>query len=517
MGNRRRGVGGVPSILAAFLAGIIVAVVVVPNRHNRSDVSSAGALQHGAGGAGAESGSQTSGEPGVSGGQAGLGPGAGSAAQGGATGQGTGQGVGKPFSGATTLGAGSTGSAFRGVTSNTVTIGVATQNLDSLGPICPRCRSGQADQAAAALVAAWHRDGLLPVHGRDFKVITRDYDILDPSAQRSACVAFANQDKPFAVIDGTGKLAANCLAPEFKIFGFGGVANIDEDLIQADAPYYTAIPASPDRVLRNWVPWLKMMHLLDGQVLGMYSDADATFGFGQADLTRDFRNPLKQAGYKLAVDVVSPSGGNNSDAGVAVERFRAAGVTVALQLTAFGTIQFQSAAEAQGYRPKYPMVDTSALLGDDATADIMYNPDAEDGNYGLGQSSWDWSSSNPAVPKGNPPATYCINAFQTYVHRQVDVYANDAEVRIVLDMCSMMEVMRKAIDLAGPVLNGDTFLQGLYQVRNLQTSAYTSVSFASGKLGGQDQWWTIQDKKSRWQPTNDYMAGVSGWSSWWVN
>src|SRR5260370_42196433 len=105
MGKRQRGVGAVPSVLAAFLAGVIVAVVVVPNRHSRSagsnNVSSAGAFQPGAGGAGAESGTQTSGEPGVSGAQAALGPGGGA----------TDQGVGNPLSGATTGGTGSTGGA----------------------------------------------------------------------------------------------------------------------------------------------------------------------------------------------------------------------------------------------------------------------------------------------------------------------------------------------------------------------------------------------------------------------
>src|SRR5262245_58311979 len=115
----------------------------------------------------------------------------------------------------------------------------------------------------------------------------------------------------------------------------------------------------------------------------MYSPADSTTASIQDALTKNFRPGCPQTRYKLAVDMTYDLAQSASSDSVAVQRFIAAGVTVAL---IFGALiepsGFQQRAEALRYRPKYPIAETSSETTD-AVADVGYNAAAQDGNYGM--------------------------------------------------------------------------------------------------------------------------------------
>src|SRR5207248_6840886 len=129
-------------------------------------------------------------------------------------------------------------------------------------------------------------------------------------------------------------------------------------------------------------------------------------------------------GYSLKVDITYGSAPND---GVAVAKFRSGGCTVALVMGGLLTEPsgFQNIAEQQGYRPKYPIAETSAEMNE-AVADVTYNANAEDGNIGMKTEFFNWSSRRPPVPVDNAAAQYCLNAYQSYEHRALDVYDNTA-------------------------------------------------------------------------------------------
>ena len=76
---------------------------------------------------------------------------------------------------------------------------------------------------------------------------------------------------------------------------------------------------------------------------------------------------------------------------------------------------------------------------------------------------------------GNPAAQYCVDAYQSYTKRTLDTFDNDAEIRYLLEVCSALTIVRKAIELAGPNLTEQTFLQGMYSLHGLQTGSWPSV------------------------------------------
>lgn len=503
----------VPPVAIAFLAGVLLAAIVLPSDPDDATVADSSA----------SAGVSPSGSaPGSGTGEAGATPGSGevpteAVAEGGGAGGGAGGGGTVPGGGAAapsaTAGAGPAAAQgpVRGVTATEIKIGVANLDSQSLAPVCPRCSNGNAADGGVslALYDAWHRDGLLPVHGRDIKFVNRKYNLLSPEEQRSTCVELAQQHKVFAAVDDNASATTitYCLAKEFHTWVMTGTSQADEDVLRSADGYMFQGAAGVMRMLRNFPRWLDENGLLKGQVLGLYSADGAG---NQATLDKSLRPALKKMGVELAVDFRS---GGTTDAAVAVQRFRAAGVTVALLLT--GTLEFQNLANQAGYRPKYPAVDTNGLMQTDAVADVSWNPDAMDNQLGFSQEFSEWEKRRPATPKGNPAATYCLDAYSRKHKRELDVFDNDAEIRYVLEVCSALQIVRQAIQNAGPVLNDDTFRKGLYAIRDFNTGAWPSVSYGPGKVAGGDLWRTAQYRKARWAPAGTYWGNLTGWSPLW--
>ena len=102
---------------------------------------------------------------------------------------------------------GNGGATFRGVTDKSIEITALSLNTNTVGTFCPRCGNGNAGLkggAYAALMAAWKRDGKLPIYGRDLEVTVRAWDALSAEEARNACVQAARVDKPFMMIAGSG-------------------------------------------------------------------------------------------------------------------------------------------------------------------------------------------------------------------------------------------------------------------------------------------------------------------------
>ena len=244
-----------PAVVVAFLAGVLVAAVVLPSGGGTPDGSPLAAEVA----ALPEQAAPTS--VNTPAGDDGLAPAAPSSGETPATtarGPATTSPVG-PAGGAAVGQAANSGASFRGVTATAVKIGVANLDSSDLAPVCPRCSNGAGAQGAVsnALHAAWHRDGLLPIHGRDITFVNRRYMVLSPEEQRQACVAFAQQDKVFAAVDDNQSSAATtqCLAQEFKIPVMTGTSQANEDALRAARLWFQGA-AGEMRVWGNWARWL---------------------------------------------------------------------------------------------------------------------------------------------------------------------------------------------------------------------------------------------------------------------
>lgn len=517
------------TFLAGLLVGAVIAALAIP-RHG-GDGTGSSALTAGGTSGSASAGAVTAGEGSGAGGDVSSGAaadaGAATAPTGGAAGASAGgtdagQAAAAPSSGAQqkvdnkTLPNG--GATFRGVTADKITIGFANLDSSSLASVCPRCgnSAGANGAAANALVAAWRKDGTLPVNGRDIDIVNIKYNVLSTEEQRSACLQMAQKVKPFLVggVSMQGALI-QCLAQENHLVTLDGQQAGDEAFLRAAAPYAWQIQPSRDRVYRNWPVWSDKHGLLKNQVIGLYSPDDSVQGWSgiQGVLDRTFRAELQKLGYKLAVDLTYGQAPND---GLAVQRFRSAKVTVAFIIGALTEPSgFQNTATQQGYRPSYPVAEIQNETTD-AVADVSYNANAQDGNLAMKTQFFDWSARKPATPLDNAQASSCVKAYQDYTHRTMDVYDNDAELHYLLEICSILQVAREAILKAGPNLTESSFLQALYQIRNFQTAYEPAVSYTATKHDGGDMFADAKFNKARWQPSNDYWKTIGPWTPFYL-
>jgi hypothetical protein len=281
----------------------------------------------------------------------------------------------------------------------------------------------------------------------------------------------------------------------------------DQSALEQAGTLEWQVGPTPDTVWANFPVFLDKQSLLKNQVLCMDSPDDSVTAGVQEDLNASFRAELRKLGYRLEVDITYGSAPND---GVAVEQFRTKGCTVAL-IMGFSLTEpsgFQSVAEQQGYRPKYPIAESSSEMND-GVADVTYNATAEDGNIGFKAEFAQWTSRQPPVAAGNAAANYCLSAFQAYEHHSLDLYNDYAVVVNALESCAPLEVARQAIANAGPDLTWNSFVAGMERISNMQTSDYFSVSFGPAKQAGSNEWAPAQFNKNRWQP-EDTFWGIRG-------
>jgi hypothetical protein len=517
--------------MAAFLGGILIAVLFIPT-HANPDSAIAGAP--GAGGTGGTAGATatTTSGTGVGGSASalagnataagGVPTAAGASRAGAATGAASGTSSAAGASAATgTSGAtaANSGASAQGVTATAIKLAVLGGSSQTVGAACPRCNNGgeATDEAIVnGLIALWHKQGKLPVGGRTIVPTFADANELDTTGVtvQSACEQLGD-GAPFVALTGFGIGGDGCLAHNYHVFTFDGGGGAELGTTSQDYPYFWEVGPSLEQSLTSWASWANAEGLLKGHVLGLYApDDEADSGF-QELLNATFIPELQQLGYHLAVDYAYGQS-SSSDDPIAVQKMMAAGVNVVF---VFGSLTepsgFQNDAEQLNYSPTYPTVDAGDGAFDDALADVGYNANAENGDLGLGSRWWDWSSGDPATPADNQDAADCVTAYEQETGTTLDVYNDDAQLRYILDECSDMQVILQGLENAGPDLTSQSFIHGMEQIQNMQTAEYESVSFANGPgTEGDNDWQTAQFNKNRWQPTDDVWGMVGPYGSW---
>ena len=416
------------------------------------------------------------------------------------------------------------GATASGVTAKEIVIGVASVDPSVLAPVCPACDPGQANSGAPAqaMVERFIRDGLLPVNGRAVKIVNRKVG-LTADEQRSACVFFAQEVKPFLVLTGAGTSGVGaCLAGEFKIPVLDPYGGYKESTVQRNYPLIHVVAPMVPRIMRNTVYWADEKGLLKGHKVGLISadDTQATsLALGvenpsdQTSITKNFRDVLAKKGSKVEVDAVLKDI-NGNDAAPFVGQMKALGVDVVFSLTGSATKGFQDAAEQQGFRPRYIVPDLTYQFGEAGAA--YFNPENNDGALGISVRWWNPSRRSPPQAADNPAAQYCFEAYGAYTKKPLDTFKNSSEMSLTLDICTGMQVLMPALKAAGSNLTVERYIGGLQTIKNLQTAEYLSVTFAPGKYAGSDLLADASYTKQRHQPSNLYWATVGRWRPMFV-
>jgi hypothetical protein len=529
--------------MAAFVAGILAAALFIPNHASTGSTANAALGVAGSGGTTGVNGSRTAaGQSGSASGETSTTDASGSTDGGftpltdGSSGTGgfspTGSdgtdgdaGSTPGATSATTPGttAGSTpansGASAQGVTATSIKLGVLGGSSTTIGSACPRCNNGgeATDEAVIkGLIALWNKQGLLPVDGRNLVPNFADANELDTTGAsvESACEQLGD-DKLFVAITGFAIGGNSCLSQSYHVFNYDSTGGASLGTNKANGQYFWEVGPDLEQSLTAWADWANLEGLLKGHTLGLYAPDDNTDSGFQELLNATFIPELAKLGYHLAVNYAYDESGTSDDP-VAVQKMKAAGVDVVFT---FGSLTepsgFQSQANDVDYHPTYPTVDAGNNAFDDSVASVEYNANDENGDLGLGSRFWSWSKADPATPDGDPAATQCLDAYEQQTGTTLDVYNNDSVIRYILDECSSMDVILKALEIAGPDLTSQTYVAAMEQIQNLQTAEYESVSFPDGPAtGGDNDWQSEKFNSSRWQPSNDLWAPIGNWGTW---
>jgi hypothetical protein len=492
--------GALFGFVVGILVGVLVGALLAPSRKTTVATALPGSLGQGASGSGAGAASGASSHAAgrstsrsafarggtATGGSQGsaAGPGSGAAAAPG-SGGGAGAASGSPGTSPAPTAAGRTSTVVvPGVTSTSVTIGVAYLDLGPVAYLGPQYDIGNVPEQWQALVDGWRRQGLLPVHGRTIKLVFQSYSVLDPTQEEAACVALVQDDHAFAVV-----------APQF-FYQYGDqcvTAQEHTPLITSDgapdstyaagAPYLFTAMTSEDNLLRNFVYWARARGLLAGRRIGIYYLEDPEVDH----LVRSVLiATLHKLGYGVAAEATTNSANGGPDDALAVEKFRAAGVNLAILLTS--NLGFLEQAEAQDYHPTYIDSDwngdTTYLGAND------YPPSEYDGTYAVTeQRHGEWSAGIPPPPQDAP----CLQNYERYSGQTVQPAneTNGTWVYVMLS-CDLGDMLLHGLEAAGRQLTPSSFVAGLETIRDLPMRMFPPVSFTPTQHDGVQEERTLQ-------------------------
>lgn len=192
------------------------------------------------------------------------------------------------------------------------------------------------------------------VHGRKIEYVTATQDPLNSNSQRAACIAMAQDNKVFAVIEAGSTIGVTsmCYAEHRLPFFYGSAVTTSEDLFQKAQGYLVSSGSTGSRVLRNWTA----IALDDGVLergkgkLGIVNSECAPDPemYDQVLKPSLRENRIAFVEARLSCDVVTAQ----QQAPNAILRFRQEGVDQVLMAVIYITVQnFLQQADAQRWRP----------------------------------------------------------------------------------------------------------------------------------------------------------------------
>jgi len=371
------------------------------------------------------------------------------------------------------------GRAGRGVTADSIKIGIAYPDLSAVRTLGPAYDNGDVKAQWEALRKGWKEQGLLPVNGRDVQFVYATYNVVDQADQRAACTELVSDEKVFAVV-GVAYFAtgSDCVARQFRtpLLTSDGPAEASF----SRTPYLFSLGVSADRLLRNLVHWAERGGVLKGKTIGIYSAAEPD---DRALLASTIKRELARLGYKVKVEVeTSQPLGGPQDA-VAVQRFRSEAVDLALLFTSKGG--FLQQAQAQGYRPQY--LDSDHDFGTSDTATSNYPPEQFDGTRGF-------TARRVGEAAGGLPLDReqesCLANYEKHTGDRVtrpNRNGNEvAEFSYVLTSCDEGQILLAGLKAAGAVPTADGFVRGMETLRSVPLRRYAPVSFTPRRHDGSD-------------------------------
>ena len=368
----------------------------------------------------------------------------------------------------------------RGVTATTVKVGVIIPDVGSLGSFgFGFATVPDPEGKAQAVFDRINETGGL--NGRKAVPVLRRVDVVDQNAMRRACLAFANDDKVFAVLSLGGFYgpAVRCVAIDTKTPIVKNDSSPTSDY-QAGRGYIVTAQQDVVRDSANLADRLNQLGLLKGRKFGVLNWA----GYDEAS-KRGFIPVARSLGanivsqYTLSGDLQQGA----SQIPIAVAQFQRDGVdTVILAVNLVYGTQFVQTAQNQGAQFRYH---TSDDQGGSTDGWISQMPQSFDGTIGI--HSRQQGEARAGLPPTKPNEACVANYLKRSYATKYDPKERNQEYDATTSMCLVGELFTNIARAAGPELTRARFAAA---VATLGTSAYPAMpgplTFGPGKFSGGD-------------------------------
>ncbi len=380
----------------------------------------------------------------------------------------------------TTGGAGSgetqpeaTGTDGRGVTKDTIKIGYAYIDLETLAKSgIVRIDHGPYEDIITALVDDVNARG--GVDGRKLELVTAKFSPIGNEEQLAACTKLTEDDQVFAVLGGLLNDNNLCITQQHGTALVGEGYLNDDRLAKSKAPWVTA-GLSDERGVSGLVQLLDEGGYLKGKTVAVYS-ADAA----NRPLMELAIEELEAAGYEVADsalldvtqgDIQAQTAGNK----VYAQRFKDKGVD-----TVVVAGQFLPGADfdAAGFHPAFYNLSLGNIQAAAFTNPLEKFPVVA-------------APGNPTRPETEEfkrcKAVYeKASGVEVLTAPEEDRLGKSTGLAALTATCTTLQIFVAAAEAAGDVLNNDTFRKGIESLGEIELAGSPDASFGPGKYDGQN-------------------------------
>jgi ABC-type branched-subunit amino acid transport system substrate-binding protein len=390
-----------------------------------------------------------------------------------------------------------------GVTKSSVTIVFPVVDLSAAsGAAGLQYISDEKDQLGIhTYVRAFNEAG--GVHGRKIEPRIVKFNPLKPSEMRALCKDWTTSGEVFAVLD-TGKWHGDnqlCLTEEGQLPLISSWTTVTE-WTDRGAPYLWWLGPDQADILRNLVAW--------GVDEGLLS-TDTKFGIITGDRAGDqlameeyLLPALEERGLEptltatITANVDDPATAA-SQARSVVTRLKDEGVEVVIPLlSVYPPFQaFVSSASTQDYRPTFLLsdyeqsVNVALGLAEFQFGDLLsgqrgptvYTLSNEDDDRPDG----DVVLQDIGAPVGQgytPEALACWQTYQEQNPNRLEKFPYIESQGPTMRWCDAINVLKQAMELAGPKLNRRTFIQALSEIEDFPVALTQAITFGPDDFSG---------------------------------
>jgi branched-chain amino acid transport system substrate-binding protein len=365
--------------------------------------------------------------------------------------------------------------SFRGVTAETIKVGILAYDWDRLAALGVEFGvSNNGDLGIAALEAINDRGG---INGRMLVPVLTEFLPVGSTEADEACVKLTEDEQVFVVVGVALNEQILCFTDIHETAAVVAGGMNDERLGKARAPYVSLVEADAGRAAR-FVDIMTEAGVIEGQRIGVIGSKDVTES-GFRNMVQAFRD----AGYDPVEGLI---GGNAEDLaesareqGLIYQRMQDAGVTVAVSTTGV-PLEIANAFDA-GYEPDQWLLSTS-MTGRGLT-DAGVPHEYLDGALAVVNTPTG-TSAQPALAD-DPLASACLDDLRARTDHPLP-YSLDPPVNNIataLASCAIASIVEAGLTNAGPDLTNDSFQAGLEAIGSIDLPGYTDATIGPGDVG----------------------------------